>query len=201
MQSRPRGDIRKYESISQEKVLLLSGLSVLSGTSQAVRWSSNRHRSLPGRWASATFSHALTQTHQQIFLPAPSRSCVPGMSHLCAGIKAHQIWRGRKHTYIHTLTGDEKKKREKSFAFSLIPQSNPSPPFVWFHSFVSSFCFVPFHMLLLSISPSLCCHSSPVVCLCSPSFSLPIEQTPFFPIHPLILLASFQFPSAWTRRA
>lgn len=160
-------------------------VSVLSGTSQTDRPSSNRHPSLPGRWASVSLSVSFSHTRasaSSFTSPCARYVYVPS---LCANER--QIWRGRKHTRTHILTGgkrrDERRRgrRRGGFAFPLIPQSNTSPPFVWFHSIVSSFRFVPFHVLLLC----LCLHSSPVLSFFAlHPFSPPSHRSLSFPSIP-----------------
>lgn len=110
---------------------------------------------------------------------------------------ANESWADlrRRETHTHTiLTGGKRRRgrRRGGLAFPLIPPSNTSPPFVRFHSFVSSFRFVPFHVL----SVRLRLFSRPPFSLCSILFPPSSRRSPFFPIHRLFLLASLPFPSA-----
>lgn len=64
----------------------------------------------------------------------------------------------KRHTASSQEEEEEEREKKRSLAFSLIRRSNTSPPFVWFHSFVSSFCFVPFHVCLsIFLSPLFFC--------------------------------------------
>lgn len=203
---------KKEES---EPMLVLSGLSVcvcvwvLSGTSQTGRPSSHRHRCLPGRWASVSLSVSLSLSLWHTPLPAPSRPPVPGTStsRLCVRMKARQIWRGRKYTHTHTrphaaFSRGEEEGREEEREKKRCPRLPSHPSIQHFSSFrlvpfirqFFPFCAVPY-AAALSLPPLFSCPPF----LCAPSFFSPIASLPFFPIHPLFLLASFQFPSAWTR--
>lgn len=162
-------------------------VSVLSGTSQTDRPSSNRHPSLPGRWASVSLSVSFSHTRasaSSFTSPCARYVYVPS---LCANESVADLTRKKTHTRTHILTGGEEKGREEErekkrwLRFPLIPQSNTSPPFVWFHSIVSSFRFVPFHVLLLC----LCLHSSPVLSFFAlHPFSPPSHRSLSFPSIP-----------------
>lgn len=176
-------------------------VSVLSGTSQTDRPSSNRHPSLPGRWASVSLSVSFSHTRasaSSFTSPCARYVYVPS---LCANESVADLTRKKTHTRTHILTGGEEKGREEEREKKRWLRLPSHPSVQHFSSFrlvpfdrqFFPFCAVPC-AAALSLPPLFSCP----LFLCAPSFFSPIASLSFFPIHPLFLLASFQFPSAWT---
>lgn len=152
-----------------------------------------------------SLSLSLTHTSASSFTsPCARYVYVPS---LCANESAADLTRKKIHTHTHTrphaaFSRGEEEGREEEREKKRCPRLPSHPSIQHFSSFrlvpfirqFFPFCAVPY-AAALSLPPLFSCPPF----LCAPSFFSPIASLPFFPIHPLFLLASFQFPSAWTR--
>lgn len=143
-------------------------VSVLSGTSQTDRPSSNRHPSLPGRWASVSLSVSFSHTRasaSSFTSPCARYVYVPS---LCANESVADLTRKKTHTRTHILTGGREGTRrgegEEEVASPSLSSLSPTLLLLSFGSIRSS--------VLSVLCRSMCCCSVSASTLLLSSLSL-----------------------------